>query len=935
MAAITKEKTKKPSPAERWGQLLGGRLTDKQIFDLFDEFGMAKRLQTAGDYDWVKHNLPNVPEEMKKILKMELDKENSARKETEKARVNAIKEQESVMKQQQQAQKSTGQGGSDGQGGPALKNPAIATANPGVIANRAFIDELYMEIAGRKATEQEWTKFTNKTVKDAANLILGQSKSPFADAAASTTPNTPNVPNSPAATAAPTTSPTIKRTSNDVTGASSPWTTSQDSSLVKFNSDPNGADPGDAATVWWIDHATKTFRPIMSEQALKDIYGGDDTAYQAAKNSVVTLSPTELQNGQLKGFIDLGVNYGIYERQQAKKLDYNPQDLMQAYGTTRSQDSDMRGLKVLNSFITLLNDPTSGIDSTFLSNLKNDKMSMALYMNALASGGYTPNDIYKDIKRQELVSKGNTQLANTTIIHPKINKVQFAKTNPGMNSAKISELEPPAQIGSINKEIWDSPAAQLSDKYFELTDPASYDPNSSSFKEALDKVNPVISDYVMRALESGLESDSIIANNKWLEFKSELEKSTGYKFSDNALDAWKEMETLSKNASEAGISGSGIAAEQQDDMLREYRETDRREREKLSSTLSSKEAETARASYSPDQIQKTIDEDKAKGLPMEQWRAFKWGLIPEGGPKKLADFIAEFRTNHPDKTGMTDAEIKERLYDNIYDQNGNKRSTLYQGYQDKVNKTKFGETLTDVPTKSAEDIKQEQVLADQLQRDKDQQKDLSLTDVDSGGAFSATPEPIDFQPESSKTAEADAAKLQEERDATAKKTQETLANPPKPSTSTFNPGNRTLIPGPSDIVNYTDVVRDPNSDKMYGIKKVAATQPSTPAFSPGNRTLIPGPSDIVNYTDVVRDPNSNKMYGIKKPVTSTPAPKPVTPTPAPTVVTPPKPVAPTPAPVVAPKPVGKATQWNPTTGAKEVMNIGDPFKPGYKLYTGK
>jgi len=55
----------------------------------------------------------------------------------------------------------------------ALKNQNLASANPGSIANRAYIDALYLEKEGRKATDREYSLFKDNTVKDAANRILG------------------------------------------------------------------------------------------------------------------------------------------------------------------------------------------------------------------------------------------------------------------------------------------------------------------------------------------------------------------------------------------------------------------------------------------------------------------------------------------------------------------------------------------------------------------------------------------------------------------------------------------------------------------------------------------------------------------------------------------------------------------------------------------
>jgi len=64
----------------------------------------------------------------------------------------------------------------------ALKNQNIASANPSAIVNRAYVDALYKEKYGRYATDIEFNKFKNSTVKDAANVILGQGSSPFTNA---------------------------------------------------------------------------------------------------------------------------------------------------------------------------------------------------------------------------------------------------------------------------------------------------------------------------------------------------------------------------------------------------------------------------------------------------------------------------------------------------------------------------------------------------------------------------------------------------------------------------------------------------------------------------------------------------------------------------------------------------------------------------------
>ena len=674
-------KEKKPTPNERWGNLLNGRLTDKQIFDLFDEFGMAKRLQTKDDYEWVRHNLPNIPEELQKILKIEIDRENSKRK--------ADADEEKEARKPVKEPSATG-GSPDGQGGPA-KTDFYKDAKGN-----------YYTLAGQKITNptelQGYAKAGGKEVAPPAAAVV------------------PSVPADPAA-AAPSTS----------------WNTSADASLVKFTGDPNGADPGDASTIWWVDHKTNTFRPIMSGQALRDLYP-DDAHYQAALNSVSIVPPTELQaGGKLANFIDLGVDYGIYEGKKTKKLEFNPNEIKNAYGQTRSQQGDTSGMQILNSFITFLNNPDSGIDSSFLNKIKNDLTTVAFYINAIAYGGYTPDDIYKDIKRKELVSKGDKSLENVRVISSNINRDNYVKTNPGRLAASLPSLTPPAQIGDVSREVWNSPASMLNDKYYELTDPSSYDPTSTGFKEQLDAIKQNFYDMVIKSLTAKTEAEKIVADQEWKDYKDQLEKNYNIKLDDNAMTAWNQLSKMEQTNAESGLTGSGIANEQQDKYLASIRLQNERIREEKANTDSSKEGSVARASYSPEQIKAMNDEDSAKGLPREEWRAYKYGLVPKTAVTS-ASFIADFRKAHPDLISATDAEIKEKYFDNIYDANGNYRSTLYQNYQDNVFKTKYGFNLNAIPEISEQQYKLNTLAKDKLDKEDAQQKDIRTAET--GDLFS-------------------------------------------------------------------------------------------------------------------------------------------------------------------------------------------------------
>lgn len=884
-------KLKKPSPTERWGQLLNGRLTDKQVFDLFDEFGMAKRLQTKEDYEWVRHNLPNVPEEMKKILKIELEKENALRKETEQARAAVVRSKLA-----------------------ATKSNVQTTENVGTTQNEGTVQS-------------------------------------------------PQMPQEPV---------DVKPKEDGKGGPTNNFQTSPDFSLVKFTADPNGADPGDASTIWWADHITRTLRPIMSMQAFRDMYP-DDQYYQAAMNSIESVNPSELQpGGLLANFLDLGEDYGIYERQQMKSLDFNPMDLQNAYGQAKSEESTLVGIRAFDSFMSFLQNPDSGIDNTFLNKVKNDKNLTAFYINALAYGGYSPDDVYKDIKRQELASKGDTSMAGIKVISPNINKNQYVVTNAGRLATSLPSITPPAQIGNISREVWISPAAMLSDKYYELTNPEDYDPTSQAFKDRLDQIKSEFYDYVVQALTTGTERDKAVADEKWKQYKDELERTTGYKLSDNALEAWRQLQKIDVAASEAGLNESGIENQQVDEALRDYRERNRRIREDKMSQIRSEEATQAQTYYSPDQIQAMNDEDSAAGLPRAQWRSVLWGLTPTE-PMTLASFIADFRSKYPDKSNVTDAEIKERYFDNLYDQNGNYRSKLYQNYQDNLNKVKLGYTLNAIPGESLDEYKNRIAQQELLDQEEAQQKDvrtagsgklfdqygnvidysrptqgygyeslLGVTGPDAGtlsqeGTINTTGREVtEYDPATGNTkvvglgeaftpgwkfasgstagrkqilntaslakykpsdyvkemgtfylkdnvkpiegtykistgptaAPTPAKNTTYKLPAGMSSTTSTLtppANPPASTTSFTPKAGTSYIPNEAAMKNYTGIYKGEGS-KLYGTLKTPGTQ-SAPSsgFTPrAGTSYIPNVESMGKYKDIYKDPNSKKLYGTLK-----------------------------------------------------------------------
>ena len=755
---------KRQGPSERWTNLYRNRLSDGNIQGLFDEYGLKNRLKTPGDFNWVRENMPNSPDEIRKILKIELDKINRARKEALKNNKNNMSQSTQMPPATPSAPPVASTGPIDGQGGQGGPGAALTLEN---LLNDSRVKQ---DKGVNNVTMAQWLQGNASLIpllaqlgykiEDLVNEAYSQTRynrSAF-QGDMTTTQRSQNVPYSSGespGTGTPSSSPTsgalsttplgpsgvnhlfqlylgrnakqeeLNAWSNKsdaelrpvlmgqasgsspgsslppATGAVTDFSPSSNASIVKFSSDPDGELPGDASTIWWVDHDTKTFRPIVSMQALRDLYlaGPEgEAAYQEALNSMSVLDPSELSTGQLANYMDLGWEYRIKEGRQAKALDFNPISLQNSYGKPYNEAMEKSAISALNSWLKFLKlygsdvDGIEGIRLDFFDSIRNDPPVIALYIHALANGNYTPNDIYMDIKRRQLVDEGREDLAGITIIHPNITKDQYMNTNNGMHAFSLEELFSPSNIGNISAEVWNSPLAHLSDEFFMLIDPERYDPNSPEWQEALNAIKLDMYDYIYEALKNELNSDKIMHDEKWREFVEEIERKYGYRLSDNAMEAWRQIEEITGRAAETGLMASGLTEEQHQKTLKHYREENRRLRETKSAEFKSAEADRMRLSASPDEIHAMNLEDQAAGLPREEWRAYKWGLVPKE-EQNWDKFLADYRERFPESQ-LSDDQVKSHFYDQMYDQYGNFRSKLYQNYQDNISMQKYGFVLS-------------------------------------------------------------------------------------------------------------------------------------------------------------------------------------------------------------------------------------------------
>lgn len=451
-----------------------------------------------------------------------------------------------------------------------------------------------------------------------------------------------------------------------------------DYGLIRFGQNASG-DPADTYTTFLVDKKNQSIRQIMSDQAFYNLFG-DQASVDRAKNSIKTIDESELQSGGALGnFTILPADYAVKDDGSMRKIEFSPSQLQSRYGGNAvNEKMENASLALLDGALnTIKNTSNSGIPSSYVDNIKNDKGALAMYVNALTYGGYSIPDVVTDIKRRGLIGSGDTTLGNLSIISPEIPKDQYQNTSAYQTAAANTKIQPPASIGNMNLADLDLPIYKISDDAFKSLVPI-LNIDSPEFKDAMSKVKTTFNDILTQQLGAKNEQDKAQADYAYDNFKNQLESTYGIQLSNNAIAAWNQITGFEKQSADAGLSGSGIESEAVDDYLKSTRLQNQNARKDM---MSKEDAATAyyQKSASPEQIQKLIDEDKAAGLPRDQWRTTIWGLTPSQDTLNKISIDA-LREKYPD---YSDDEL-QTIASSLIDQNGNFRSDLYAGMNDKT-----------------------------------------------------------------------------------------------------------------------------------------------------------------------------------------------------------------------------------------------------------
>ena len=436
-----------------------------------------------------------------------------------------------------------------------------------------------------------------------------------------------------------------------------------DSALIKIYGD-NGYDSN---TVWLVDSKDKTLRPFANDQALATFYGMDPVSLGKYINFVG--SDIFSEGNALSGFTPLSFDYAINGSGNAKAYTGSSSSLALRYGSpTYNEELEMSMTSGLDGFLDILKN-TPGISASMVKSIGNDENLMAFYISALTYGGYTLGDVYKDVKRRDLIEKGDSSLESVLPISPTQNRSQYRSTSGYQAANNLPSLATPSNIGNLSPETLNLPLYSVPDEAFKTLVPV-LDPTSDEFWAKMDDATSVIYEAQLQMLDAKTEQEQQAAQTQWELNKKALEKSLGITLSNSAMDAWTQIEGLRDQSSANGIYNSGIMNEKVDEYLKRASERNNLNREAATTKEDQQKMEYYQKFASPTEIA-GLDPATAK----------KWGLTPSDDIKSyftMENLSALFPKERP--------EALQALIDQYVDKSGNLYSGLYNRYNvDKYN----------------------------------------------------------------------------------------------------------------------------------------------------------------------------------------------------------------------------------------------------------
>ena len=255
----------------------------------------------------------------------------------------------------------------------------------------------------------------------------------------------------------------------------------------------------------------------------------------------------------------------------------------------------------------------------------------------------------------EAINKAMTQTAGGSSISPSDTRSDTTTDTSGIKIPEGLGIDD----GTANSGLNALTPEQLSILYPQLK------PGTSEYQAAMDKISSAYFDVMQQQMNAQTEQEQQAAQYNWGQLKKYIETNLNVKLSDNALQAWDQIQGLGGQFNQQNIQGSGLQQEAMDNYLNRIRRADSLTRTASQSEGDIKQQDYYRKFATPEQIKALIASDPQK--------AAGWGLVPSGEMKQAMN-PSLLKQKYPD---MSDEQIQAYIA-TVLDENGNFRSTLYQ-----------------------------------------------------------------------------------------------------------------------------------------------------------------------------------------------------------------------------------------------------------------
>lgn len=429
-------------------------------------------------------------------------------------------------------------------------------------------------------------------------------------------------------------------------------------SLVKFP---------DSSTVYLVDPSSKILVPFTSQAQFEEYFGENiDDAW----NSIATIEHEDPRIADYEVSTEtFGSDWSLPE------VDTTSKTIANRYGQALSEDNNIKAFSVLDSFLGLLKaDPTNtGIDVMTIDNILNDKKQLAKYVSALAYGGYTLDDIFKDVKIQQMKTNGDTSLGDAEAISYEKNKSSYSGTDAYKTLSSNSNLQMPATIkGITDTGLLDLNIFQMPEELYKELVPI-FDPTSEEGKALVDSIKTQWYDQMELQINAETAQDKAQADTAYKDWVQNIEQTYGIQLSSDIDKARNQLDQMSASQGNSGLSGTGMGLEQQVKYLKQMQRSIQANRLSHLTAKEQQEAKFYQTTASPEEIAALVAKDQASGKPRDEWRSVKLGLVPDTETVNSLSLEA-LKTKYPD----ADEQSLKNMRSSIVDDNGNFYSTLYK-----------------------------------------------------------------------------------------------------------------------------------------------------------------------------------------------------------------------------------------------------------------